>query len=756
MTVSGVLLASAPAPALAAPSVRGIVIDASGGERLARVRIRIEGTGQATVTNEVGEFTFDDLAAGEHTLIAETVGYRLHREQIMTFTDHATEIVVALTGDSVRLTETVTVTVDPFASVVPASPSQTRIGAAEIRNLSSVLLDDPMRSISILPGVTAPDDYHAAFSVRGAPFAHVGVYLDDVPLRAPTHTFGGLGDGYSISSLNDQMLGSMTLMPAAPPPAFGGTIGAAMAVDTRDGSRDRTSVHASVGVSDINVLGEGPIGGDKRGSWLVAGRKSHLAYVTKQLAGNDDEKVMFEDVQGKLTYDVDSRNSVSMHVLAGTSSYKSGIQEIDPAFPFRFGPDTVFNSDGSTAVVRANWRYSPAATVTINTTAAYQRTHDEALSTSDTPAVSSRYSDVSAQTTASWLWKPAMPLRAGFASRSGSQSGTSYLSLLENVRWRSANAYDGTAHSQNAYVEQDWISKSGRLHLTGGLRWQQHSEVDDRPVLPFVSSSFDLGAQSKIEVGWGRYAQFPEIDMLQLARSDRPLLDERSTHYVAAFEHRVDAHTRIRIEAYDRENRNVLDAPDVYPRLVGGSVTWPASAPKWTNAYDGHSRGLELIVQRRSASRVSGWIGYTLAYNRSQDLATGTWFDSDGDVRHALNLYATYRITPSINLSGRYGYAAGAPIPGFFSITDFVTEDSVVTEPRNVSRLPSYQRLDVRLNKSFVHDKWKMTMYAEALNATNHRNLRYMGIGGDYISHAWARLGSTAPLLPSVGLAVDF
>src|SRR5499427_4875356 len=102
VTVSGVLLASAPAPALAAPSVRGIVIDASGGERLARVRIRIEGTGQATVTNEVGEFTFDDLAAGEHTLIAETVGYRLDREQVLVSSGQTTTVAIALTGDTVR------------------------------------------------------------------------------------------------------------------------------------------------------------------------------------------------------------------------------------------------------------------------------------------------------------------------------------------------------------------------------------------------------------------------------------------------------------------------------------------------------------------------------------------------------------------------------------------------------------------------------------------------------------------------------
>jgi hypothetical protein len=267
---------------------------------------------------------------------------------------------------------------------------------------------------------------------------------------------------------------------------------------------------------------------------------------------------------------------------------------------------------------------------------------------------------------------------------------------------------------------------------------------------------FQLTPQSKIEFGWGHYAQFPEIDMIELAQANAPLSPQTSTHYVAAFERRLGPQTRLRVEAYDREDRDVLDAPDVYPRLQAGALTWPTSVPRWTNAYDGYSRGVELILQRRSASKLTGWVGYTLGYNRERDLTTGMWFDSDTDIRHALNLYASYRLTPSVNLSARFNYASGSPVPGYFSVSDFTTGDSSVVDGRNASRMPSYQRLDLRLNKSFVHDRWKMTLYAEAINATNHRNLRYMGVGGNLQDQAWPRFGSMAPLLPSVGVSVDF
>src|SRR5437016_1759095 len=125
---------------LAGTRLKGIVVDASTAERLARVRLRLDNAGRDTVTNAVGEFAFDDLEPGEHTLVAETVGYRLHTEHVVVVANQTTEVTIALTGDAVRLNESVTVTAsDPFTPVISASPSETRLGAAEIRNLSSVL-----------------------------------------------------------------------------------------------------------------------------------------------------------------------------------------------------------------------------------------------------------------------------------------------------------------------------------------------------------------------------------------------------------------------------------------------------------------------------------------------------------------------------------------------------------------------------------------------------------------------------------------
>ena len=63
---------------------------------------------------------------------------------------------------------------------------------------------------------------------------------------------------------------------------------------------------------------------------------------------------------------------------------------------------------------------------------------------------------------------------------------------------------------------------------------------------------------------------------------------------------------------------------------------------------------------------------------------------------------------------------------------------------------------NLRLNKSFVHPRWKMTLYGEMLNTLNHKNLRYLGIVGDYTNLGLANLASSLARVPAVGISVEF
>jgi hypothetical protein len=103
--------------------------------------------------------------------------------------------------------EEVTVVADRFRAGDPASPSRQTLTSAELRDLGSVLTDDPYRAIQALPGVAAGDDFRSEFSVRGSDFRHIGQSVDGVPIGWLVHATRGTEDtNGSVSILNGDVI----------------------------------------------------------------------------------------------------------------------------------------------------------------------------------------------------------------------------------------------------------------------------------------------------------------------------------------------------------------------------------------------------------------------------------------------------------------------------------------------------------------------------------------------------------------------
>jgi hypothetical protein len=119
-----------------------------------------------------------------------------------------------------------------------------------------------------------------------------------------------------------------------------------------------------------------------------------------------------------------------------------------------------------------------------------------------------------------------------------------------------------------------------------------------------------------------------------------------------------------------------------------------------------------------------------------------------------VNAYGGYRINETWNLSAEWRYGSGQPIPGFYRQ---VGQGYFLTNVRNTTRLPAYSRVDVRINKAFLFNKWKLTLNGEVINALNRNNLRYAGFEG-YGSEGrvFGQLDRVFPILPSAGVVIEF
>src|ERR1044072_3719603 len=141
------------------------------------------------------------------------------------------------------------------------------------------------------------------------------------------------------------------------------------------------------------------------------------------------------------------------------------------------------------------------------------------------------------------------------------------------------------------------------------------------------------------------------------------------------------------------------------------------------NSLSGRSRGIEMTVQRQGPNGLSGWVAYTLGRARWRD-GSGPWFDGDFDQRHTLTAFGSWRIGPTVNLSTKYRYGSGLPVPGFY---EEAAGGVFLSSARNLYRPEAYSRWDLRANKAFAFARWRLTLYGEVLNLLGRTQTRYTG-----------------------------
>ncbi|MEO8367976.1 MAG: carboxypeptidase regulatory-like domain-containing protein [Candidatus Solibacter sp.] len=727
--------------------VRGSVVDARGGEALSNVIVQLVGGSYRATTDAAGRFRIGEIAPGDYVLNVSTVGYRLVKRPFHLDAGQAQEFEVILSPETFRQVESVEVQASPFEPSRQDSPSTLVLGGNDAKNLASVLADDPLRAVQGLPGVSSNNDFDARFSVRGADFSRIGLYLDGVLLHAPFHMLQGQQSSGSATAFNGDMVEELELHEGAFPVRFEDRTAAVLDVHSRDGSRTGTSFRIAASASNAGGMAEGPLGKSKRGSWMVGARKSYLQYIFQRTFPDTSFIFGFEDVQGRVSYDLTPKHTLTLYVLESFS-------ELNRENTSRLGVNSLVTAGYHYTLGNLGWRYSPTAKLLIVNRVAWMREKFDNYNPTRRPLAAGFYGEWVWNSSATWMWNRQTPMDAGVSVRRLRSSRFSNQFSSTTPAPRLLDHSDGTALRESGYAQQSWMPWAGRLHFTAGVRWDHHSIDDVAAVSPQASASLALAGGTRVQVGFGQYVQYPEIAILTSPLGSRGLLPLRSNHWLAAVEQRLGPRTRVRAEYYNRADRDLPFQPLYDPRLVDGKLVAPPANPRYLNSLRGYSRGVQLFLQRSSANRATGWISYAFGRTGMRDGVTRDHFPSDYDQRHTVNVYGGYRLKPTVNLSTKISYGSGFPIAGYFQQVGTLY---YLTNIRNGLRMQSYLRSDVRVNKSWTKDKWKLTLFGEVINLTNCKNYIFDSFNGYNAKtfQAFMTLDTTFPILPSAGIVFE-
>lgn len=728
------------------------MVDARGGEALARVAIRLEGETLETTSDARGEFILRDIPPGRHVLRVSTVGYRLARRDFVLEPGATQEFEIILTSETLRQTETVEVKAGPYEAAEGENPSRLKLSGNELKNVSTVLADDPLRAVQSLPAVASNDDFTSRFSLRGADENRVGLYLDGILLHAPFFAVEGVASSGSITAVNGDILDDVELQNGVIPTSYQDSTAGALDLRTREGSRAGPGLRATASAASASAVGEGPLG--RRGDWLASIRKSYFQYVISRVSDDPSLAFGFLDGEGKVDYDLSRSHQLSLTLMEGLSNLDRS------SFRSELGPFDILNGSARLSYADLAWRYAPSERFLFTNRAAFLQERFINHNPKDVTLLSGLYGEWIWNGEGTWLWGEKDALEFGGSVRrirndsfvnspvAGSSGGSGAAQSLDSSRGEGTRA--------GLFAEQTHQAISGRLFFQAGARWDDHSADGIGTVSPQASVAFILRPSTRFHAAWGQAAQYPDLIQLYSRYGGENLRPERATEIVADFEQRLDERTRFRVTVYRRWDRDLL-LRTFYQSATSGALPspYPSSIDPVTNSGRGRSKGIEIFLERHSANRISGWISYAYSLTRVRDTTTALEFPADEDQRHTANAYIGYRIRPTLSLGVKALYGSGFPIPGFYrrSGNQYFLSDS-----RNAVRLGSYQRVDFRLNKDFAFNRWKLSLYAEVLNVLDRSNVRFNTLNGfnPQTRQAYLSFSQMISTLPSAGVALQY
>jgi outer membrane receptor protein involved in Fe transport len=282
-----------------------------------------------------------------------------------------------------------------------------------------------------------------------------------------------------------------------------------------------------------------------------------------------------------------------------------------------------------------------------------------------------------------------------------------------------------------------------------------HSSLtDDATASPWVQAVWRVSPGTVVRGATGVYQQFPTFEQVIGAWGTPDLDPERATSADVGVEQAIGKSARLQVTVYAREEEDFLRRAGIEPRLVDGRFVPGSRTARYENRVEGSSRGIEMMLQRLDANGFSGWLSYSYGRNRYRDTVSGERYWGDLDQRHTVNLYGLYRLSPRMSVSGKLRMGSNFPAPGYYAESD---GRYYVGETKNDVRLPSFARLDLRLNRTFTWSTRRLTLFAEVINVLNRENVRYHPPSIDVRTLEARRLfESLLPVVPSAGLLFEF
>ncbi|MCZ6825583.1 MAG: TonB-dependent receptor, partial [Gemmatimonadetes bacterium] len=635
---------------------------------------------RTTRTDRDGRFTIPNLPSGNYLLETTKAGYRPASAGPLDYSA-GQGLAVEIRLDTHTFQEKVVVQpAEPSPKSGPFPAGWTREEASRI----SGSLDDPLRSLTALPGVAAVNDYKAEIRLRGGEPEDTVFRLDGVTLENPYHFRGAKA---STAALNidafDQWVVKMSGLGAE----VGNTVAGVVELTPTERGAASPFLEAALGSLATRITSGGALGDG--GSWVVAGRYSSLELYGDRLESDRTGAPDFGDVFLRVRQPLTEHLALVAGGLGSSSSDET--VEDDGASATKLEASSWMTYVGLDATVRENLHLTGRLAYTD-----FQQ--DIKDGDADPLSDDEERSAISLTATGGRPERPRWQAGLEATRIDGRIQGA-----LESLE----NAVPFTGRSSRVGVFGSvFFRPTSRWTIETGARVDRDSRAGWASAQPRVRAEYWAGDWS-LHLAAGRYAQFPRREQEFLAQGE-PLGVSVSDELSAGVTFRLPAAVQVQVSGFVRRMR------DVSAEVVN---TLPGLAEAMGRFDRGQTEGLELGV-RRDRGRFQSWLSFTaLSAWATRD---GHEFARNADQAYRLDVSGRYLIGHRWEIGGRYQLADGVPYTSYEALGDGLRE----LGPLNEARLPATSRLDVRATYERRWDLLRTRFYVEIINVLDQDNIR--------------------------------
>ena len=724
----------------------GNITNPETGDPITGVVVYIEKLKAGAVSNSVGYYSIE-LPKGQYQIEYRMVGMRQTVRNIIIYSDGILN--VAMVENTNQLNEVI-VSANRENMVRNVRMGIEKINVKMLKQIPMGMGEvDLFKSSLLLPGVTSVGEASNGYNIRGGSADQNLILLNSAPIINPSHFFG------FFSAFNSDMIEDVTLYKSGIPAKFGGRVSSVMDIGLKEGSNEKFNVSGGISPLTGRLMIEGPII-KKKSSIIISSRTTYSDWILGLLNNIQLQKssASFNDIQGLLTIDPNSKNSISI------SGYLSNDH-------FDYYNESEINYRNLASTLK--WRHIYNSRFSSQFTAVISNYDYQLISKQDSASLYSlSYKLDQSIFRADFTYRPIEKHKVEFgldainySLQPGIQEPLGDISDIRPKKLERERALEP------AIYLSDEFDVSPRLLISGGLRFTLFSSFGPKtqllynensprsleyiadtvtygngeilqfyPGLEFrFSSRFVLTPDLSLKAGIQRNYQY--LHMISNTTSMTPTdIWKLSDNYI-----KPQRGDQFSLGIYKNLNSKAIETSmEVYYKRIKNILDYKGGAELLMNDHletdiingNGNAYGVEFMIKKQ-LGMLTGWLSYT--YSRvllkvdgkfeEEKVNGGKYFPANFDKPHDLKLVANAKFFRRLNFTTNFVYNTGRPITYPVSYYNFLNINRVFYSNRNEFRIPDYLRLDFAATingnlkaKKLNHSSITFTVY----NALGRRN----------------------------------